>query len=324
MAKARAVEHRTRIDAYTRQSVAEGRWDADTGLYLAEELTHVSAEMVKFSPQDYKFAELIPPVMDPPPEGASVYAWDYLDWSGNAKLTGSLEGDSPRANVQRDGRNKNDGVYIRGSYGYADDEIARQAMAGLPLSREKPLACIDMIMRLKDSVFFLGDANFNVTGLLSDANVNDVANPGGALSGLSAANLFAFYMGQVHALVTSFGDNDSFTPDTLLLPKVEYLRMRSALLSVDSRDTVYRAFLQENGYVNKIDYSRHMNTSGTGTTKQMLLYRRDPRIVGRIESVTYRELAPQRVKYETNIEANSRIHGTAWRVPKSARKTYNL
>ena len=299
------------------------------GFALSEQLMKNSASITKYIEQKLKCVTQIPEVIDPPSLGHEQYRWAFENAAGEASWSSELQGDFPRAIVSVDGWNYTTLMNAKASWVLNDLDVARAALIpGFMFANSLQRRCGRMIAEGLDKAAFIGTTDGGVTlpGLLNQTSVVDnVANPGAALSTLSADALYAFYKTQFSAYITKFGDAENY-PWHALVSKAEHMRVNMAPLGTGLQLNVSdRLKLDFGNYgFQGFDFNAFMATAGTGASSMLCIYPRDPEVLGRVNATTYTEGEPIRTGFATEIKAYGRTGGVALRQPASVRYVYNL
>lgn len=311
-------------------STREGQAHRDAaGLALGEELKKISAFSARYVERHLKSAQQIAEVPDAPSIGFSEYAWDFISNAGAAEWSDELAGNFPEAIVLREGRNVVTMRNAKAGYGYSDLDLARAALIpGFMLPSEKAMRSARMIAEATDTAMYTGAAGgVTLPGLLNQTTIvqANYNNTGGALSGLSADNLYAFYKARFNAYITAFGDAP-MRGWWVLLPLAELLRLEDTFVGDGKNHSVKELLMRAyaNHGLQGFDSNVHCATAGTGSSAMMCIYPRDGLCVGRVVAATYTESEPQRAGFETKIKAYGRVGGLAFREPKSVYYAYNL
>lgn len=304
------------------------------GVSLGEELIKVSAENVRFLETNLKAAELFDAVSDPPAMGHSEYAWQYLTGSGNAQISDTLRAgvafDS--AQVTREGRNTELLRFVRMGYDYDDLELARAALSMISLDAEKQRIALRKVAEKLDSIYLVGDATWGLSGALNQtaivgANTN---NTGGALSGLSAANLLAFWKARFDAYLNAVNLNGISWRWKVLTSFAEHKRVLTTELGTGYQTTVF-AQLEKvygqfgfDGFENVIECA----TAGTGTSQMAMIYpvRGSRGMVSpeRVAVPGFMVAPPFRRGWTTEHEVAAKTGGTILKAPTAIHYVYNL
>ena len=287
-----------RCDAFAGRLVNEGRIDGALGLAVGEQLKHISREIVKTRFPDLRFREFVPPVRDAPAPSADTYEWHTATEVGVAKTSHTLAGTTEKVGFGVEAEPNTVPLrYERASYDFSDDELIEAAAAGVSIAIEKPRICRGAIERKKDQVCMLGHT---ATGRLGF----DVA----------------LYNLKTWADQVWEDSKGIYRANRMILPAAYFKFYKNKRATDGSGRNVLEEFLKTNGQIERVDWSYHCDTASDSSGPVALLYPYDPDMVGFIESVLYRESAPTRRGFTSEIEAYGRFGGVAWRHPNSGLK----
>lgn len=321
-----SIERAKMFDSSTREGQAHR--DA-AGIALGEELKKISAFNTRYVEQQLKSAQQIAEVPDAPSIGFNEYAWAFISNAGSARWSDELEGNFPEAIVTREGRNTTILRNALAGYGYSDLDLARAALIpGFALPREKSMRAARMVAEATDTAMYTGAAGgVTLPALLNQTTIvqANYNNTGGALSTLSADNLYAFYQARFNAYIANFGDAP-MRGWWVLLPLAEMQRIDQTFVGTGKQYSVKELLMRAFGDygLQGFDHNRHCATAGTGSSAMMCIYPRDGLCVGRVVAATYLESEPQRSGFNTEIKAYGRVGGLAFREPESVYYAYNL
>jgi hypothetical protein len=106
-------------------------------------------------------------------------------------------------------------------------------------------------------------------------------------------------------------------PDTLLLPPTRYSQIATKRIP-DTQVTVLQFFLANNPWIKNVDEWYHLETAGSGSTKRMVVYRRDPMKVRLAIPQEFEVFPVEQRGLEFLVPTHSRIGGVIMPKPKSA------
>lgn len=304
------------------------------GVSLGEELIKISTENVRFIETNLKAADLFDVVGDPPSMGHEQYAWQYLTGSGQAQISDTLRAgvayDS--AQVTREGRNTENLRFVRMGYDYDDLELARAALSMVPLDSEKQRIALRKIAEKLDSIYLIGDSTWGLSGALTQTSIvgANTNNTGGALSGLSAANLLAFWKARFDAYLAAVNVNGISWQWKVLTSFAEHKRMLTTELGTGYQTTVFKLLTDEYaqfGFAG-VDNVIECATAGTGASQMAMIYpvkgSRGMVAPERVAVPGYMIAPPFRRGWTSEFELAAKTGGTILKSPTAVHYTYNL
>lgn len=212
------------------------RFDANESLFLAEKLTAFEAQVYGIEYEGYLYSELAPVVSD----GSGLQSVGYYerDKSGAASIIASGADDINNLNAKQK-KNVLPVYHFAAKYGWDHFQLQEVIRSGIPLENDMAMDARDAMELLLDDTFFDGNVNYNIPGLLSDANtvLYDEYLPG----------------------ATAFG---SMTPDALIKTISEQI-MRPFKLSKRNR--------MANRFACSVDFYTHISTTRTTDTNMTIL-----------------------------------------------------
>lgn len=304
------------------------------GVSLGEELIKISAENVRFIETNLRAAELFDSVGDPPSMGHEQYAWQYLTGSGQAQISDTLRAgvafDS--AQVTREGRNTELLRFVRAGYDYDDLELARAALSMVSLDAEKQRIALRKIAEKLDSICLIGDSTWGLSGALNQTSVvgANTNNTGGALSGLSAANLLAFWKARFDAYLNSVNFNGIKWRWQVLTSFAEHKRVLTTELGTGYQTTVYAQLEKVYGQFGFAGFDNVIEcaTAGTGTSQMAMIHP----VKGSLNMVApervlvpgFMVAPPFRRGWTTEHELAAKTGGVVLKNPTAIHYVYNL
>jgi hypothetical protein len=322
--------HAPRVQNLTRELAAffdrHGlRMDANNTAFLARDLVFVRREIEMVIYERLRAAEFVP-VDTNIPRGAQTVAQRVMDQRGTAKISHTLAGDHPRADVNLT-EVLAKFVNITGSYGYDLQELEYAAFAGVQLSRDKAMACAEMIARGLDQVGRIGDAATGLTGFFNNPNVAVVTLTNGEWLTATADEIIADLAQIEQAAIAQA--RDSYAPEVLVLPTAYEGRLATLQRSSGSDKSVKQWFLENARLIKRIErYYALDSASGTDITAadgpEGILYAKDPQVIRWPVPISYEEEAPQQRGFEFVVPARARCSGVDVKRPLSMLYVENL
>lgn len=285
------------------------RFDVDESAFFAREL-----ETVLAATYDILYPELMHrnfiPVSNEVSPGATSRTYRQFDRVGNAKFITNNAKDLPRADVtglEFTGPVREVGI----GYGWTLKELMSAQMAGRPLNARRASAARRATEELLDNTACFGASDEGIpTGFLNDAAVPITAATG-VWTGLTAAQILndvslAYQRVAVATL-------NVHRPDTLLLPDATYTLIATTPRSTTTDTTILQYMLQNFPFLTSIEPWYRLNTASAGGGGRMVLYKRDPEVLGQDIPMEFTQLAPQEQGLELVVPtwamtAGTRIH----------------
>lgn len=295
--------------------------DADESVFFAREL-----EFVKTRSYDKKYADLkarsLIPVSSEAEPWADAIVYESYDHVGQAKMISGYADDLPRADVKGT-EFINPVKSLASSYGYNIMEIRKSRARGKSLEQRKANAAKRAILEYENSLAFLGDTKTNLKGFLNHPNVPDniVEDDGTGMSPLWSQKTNAQILRDLHAIANSVVDQTLGVekPDTLLLPRTAYLFIASTPWATNNDGrTILEIFLQQSMFIKNVDWLNELENAGTGQSRRMMAYRRDPEAVTMEVPQDFEQFDPQPRNLEFVVPCHSRFGGVLFYYPLSA------
>jgi len=157
--------------------------DAQGTVVFQKQLEHVKAKMFEVLYPELTYRRVFPIATDAHP-GSDSITYHSFDESGEATILANNAKDLHRVDIS--GAETTKLVRnIGAAFGYSYFDILRAQKAGMPLEQRKANAARRAIERKMNSIAYLGDEEYNMTGLLSDADVPSGNAPNGSWSSSS-------------------------------------------------------------------------------------------------------------------------------------------
>ena len=247
--------------------------DAEESIFFSRELEHVKSRTFDKKFTELKARQLLPVSFEAGP-AAETIKYEQYDMVGMATIVRDYSTDFRAADVKAKEFISNV-KSLGAAYQYSVQEIRAARATGKPLEQRKANAARRSIMQKENKIAYFGDAKHGLGGFFNNANVPVVVLPhAGAWSGLTAdqilANLNAVANNPIQV------SNGVEVADTMLLPIDDYTLISSTPRSATSDTTILEYFLQNNPFINAVDWVEELKDGGGTGVKRMIAYRRDP------------------------------------------------
>jgi hypothetical protein len=237
--------------------------------------THAATLLVKYPSFDYAGFVPVNTEGDMWDIGTLVYSGDI---AGAASYLSGKGYDVPNASV-------NFGLgtsqfYLAGAgYELSLQEVNRASRMNLTLADKKAAAARLIAEKFVYDRVIRGSTEKNTTGLINNASVPAANAPTGGWGTATPAQMLADVNAVLNDVITNSGE--TAIPDTLILPTTAFLTVNSTQLTNAGESVL--SFLQENnsytamtGQRLTIKASRELQTAGSGSTRRMVAFQKDP------------------------------------------------
>jgi len=260
---------------------------------------------------------------------ANVVTYPQERMTGDAKIVNNYADDFPRTDIINE--EFSHGIHSLGaSYGWSIQDIRLAIKNGTNLQARKANSCKDAILRRENYIAFYGDSNQNIYGFLTEPNVPNIAV---AADGTGSSPLWVDktpdqIIRDITVLIKKIkvDTKDIEEADTLLLPVAQFSYLASTRLDASIETTILTWLGQQlrvQGITN-IESVVELTGSGTGSTDQFVLYRRDPdKLVLNIPS-DFEQFPVERKGMSFSVACHSRVGGIQFIRPLSAIKGYGI
>lgn len=289
---------------------AKARLDANETVFFQRELESIKAKTYDVKYPELKCRRLIPVSFEAGP-GAESIVYQQYDQVGMAKIISAYGNDLPRADIT--GKEYTAKVKSLGcSYGYNVQEIRSAAMAGKPLQARKANAAKRAILQKENNIAYFGDAATGLVGFLSNPNVTQTSVPNGVgasplWSNKTPDEILLDLNGAANFIVES--TNGVEIPNTLLLPLAQYNYIKSTPRSSQSDVTILQYFLNNNGYIQTVEWVNELKGAGVNGVDVMVCYRRDPDVLTLEIPQDFEQFPEQEQGLEYIVPCHQRIGG---------------
>jgi hypothetical protein len=296
--------------------------DAEQGVFFQREL-----EKIKSKSYDVKYAELkarsLLPVSFEAGPGAESITYRQYDMTGVAAIIANYAKDLPRADIKA--KEFTSPVKSLGaSYGYNVQEIRASQMTGKSLEQLRANAAKRGIEQSINTIAFFGNSETGLAGFINNANIGTftVPNDGSGSSTLWANKtpdqIIRDLNGLINKTVTDTKGVDA--ADTVILPLSSYNYIASTPRSSTSDTTILEFFMKSNPYVKEVTWLNELETAGSGPSKRMMAFRRDPDFLTLEIPQDFEQFPEQEQGLEFVVPCHARIGGVILYYPLSVVK----
>lgn len=293
--------------------------DAQGNATFAKQLEFVRKQNVEIRFPNFMARKLIPVKNDVDP-GVNTITWRSYGPTGVAKIISNYADDLPRADVT--GEQNSSQVYsIGNAYGFSIDEVAASAYQGTSLDTKKAAAARRANELKVEDLASIGDARYNIIGLLNQPNAGAYVPPAGSLSGATTAwstktpgEVLADLFGIRQTIINS--TNGVEKPNTIVVPEAQFGLIATTPRSINSDTTLLDFFLKTSPGVEVLAWER-LKGAGASSTDRMVAYYRDPDYLEMNIPKEWTELDPQERNLAIEIPCHSRFGGVILFYPLS-------
>jgi hypothetical protein len=292
--------------------------DASENAFFGEQLEQIKAQTYDRKYPMLKSRQYIPldGSIDPATEVLRVRSYTQ---TGVAKLIASYADDLPRADVfavehQVAFRS------IGNSYGYNVAEVRAASKSGVALDARRAAAARRAHEIIIDRVLASGDATTGLIGFLNQPNALTYTVPadGTGSSALWSTKTPALIVRDMVGLCEfiHLQTNEQEQPNMLLLPRVEFTRIRTTRFDSNSDRTILQWFQQVYPGVG-VDSWERLLTAGAGSTKRMVAYNMSPDLLQGAVPLEFLQHPPEKRGLEYIVPCESRVGGVLAYYPLS-------
>lgn len=293
------------------QGILSQRLDANENIFFQRQLEYIKSQTYDIKYPALKARELFPVSYEAGP-AAKTITYRQFDQVGMAKIIANYSKDFNRVDIT--GKEFTANVRSLGdSYAYNFQEIRSAALTGMPLQQSRANAARRAILQLENQIALQGDADHNLSGFLTNPNITTtvVANDGDAGSTLWADKTPDQIIRDMNALVNGVVATTKGveTPNVLLLPIDQYTFISATPRSSTSDTTILQYFLNNNPFIQVVDWLNELAGAGSGGADVMVCYDRNPdKLTLEIPS-DFEQFPPQEQGLEFVINCHERIGG---------------
>ncbi len=293
------------------------RNDADTGVFLRQELEQMLARSFEVQYAQIKYDRLIPISSEVDP-GAESFSYEILDRVGRFKIIADKARDLPRVDITR--RKVTYTLHtIGGSTGYTIKEVDAARFSGKPLQQQKMNALRRAYEEEVQRIAYWGDADTGMPGFFNNGQVDKlVPSLWFDDTNVTSDDMLEILNYSVNYQVES--TNQVEEPDSLLLPQPIFHKISTTKADTGTDTTVLSYFLANNPYITSVEPINELQASKSGgnlTADRMVFYKRSPDKLEFHLPQPQQLLEPERQGLEWQVDSHATVGGTALYWPKS-------
>jgi hypothetical protein len=195
-------------------------------------------------------------------------------------------------------------------------------MAGKPLSQRRADAAKRALMELDNRIAFFGDSKSGLKGFFNHPNVpvfTITADGTGATTTWSTKTSTQIVR-DLNDFTNSIVEqtNGVEIPDSLLLPLVSYNKIKNLAFGDNADRTVLKYFLENNEYIKSVVWVNELATAGSGGTKRMVAYAKNPDKVTLEIPQDFEQFEPELTGLRYEVACHMRLGGVIFYKPLSA------
>ena len=258
--------------------VRTGNFDADGSVFLARQLTHIRAQVLRVKKAALNSFDVFPVTTDIP-VGAETALQRVYDSVGVAEIISNWADDLPRVDLLA--RESAVTVKMLGdAYGYNYREVQNAQFAGISLSAERGRIARYAVDYKLNSIAWHGDAAHKIVGFLDNPNISEFTLPADG-GDSSSTKLKDKTEEQVFRDLNDFiesipeATNDVEQANTLLLPPSVYSYLATTRLSY-TETTYLNFFRQAHPEITRIMRVGELKGAGEGGKDVMIAGYFDP------------------------------------------------
>lgn len=297
--------------------------------FLIRQVALIEPTVYAMRYQDIQYQNLIP-VDTSAPEWIQSVTYFSMDSVGQAQWFHGQAQDVPKVELTREKFETGVSMAAIG-YGYTLEELGTAQLLGMNLTPDKASAARRIADEKIDQVAFVGDTVKGFTGLVNASTPTATTAPA---DGTGSATTFASKTpdqvlrdvnGQLTGIYT--GTLGAEIADTLLFPYSVLIDLSTRRIDAVNQTTILEWIERNNVYTRTTGQPLtirgmfgYLDTTGAGSTKRMVAYRRSPEVVKMHVPMPFRFLpAWQTGPMKFDVPGIFRVGGTDIRRPKSVR-----
>lgn len=299
--------------------------DASEAIFFERQVESIKAKTYDVKYPNLKARSLIPVSFEAGPGAESITYYQY-DEVGVAKIMNSYANTISRVDIK--GKRFNSPVHvIEDGYGYNYWEIQTAAKAGLALEQRRANAARKAALQLENSIAFNGDSSYGLSGFFSNSNIPSAA---AEADGTGATTTFSTktadqILRDVGELISDISTVTLGveTANTVLFPTSIYGLLRRTRVG-DTTETLLTMLKNNYPEITLWDWLNELETAGTGGTKMMVAYNRNPDVLTLEIPADFLQLPVQVKGLEYEIPCTQKIGGTLVYYPLACNFVYGI
>jgi hypothetical protein len=306
--------------AFPRTDSTDLRTDAASTAFVARQLEFLRPGLFEVQYPTLKGKRWVP-VNSSMPVGAEQYTITIMDRVGEVKHVKDFSKDLSRVELSTTQASMN--VFSMGiSYAWNVNEIRAAMYAGVPLQTKKAMFARDLMARKFDDILLSGETVtgakglFNLTGTETYTVTADGTGASKTFESKDAAKITRDLNGPLSQVIIN--SKEIHTPNTVILPLSTYQYIGGTRVGDGTSDTILAYWLRTNPYgISGAEYSVKLETAGSGSTKRMVAYEKNPNVLEMIAPVEFEQFAPETFNTEVQTICQMRVGGVALYMPKA-------
>lgn len=299
--------------------------DANEQMFFERQLEFVKTELYEKRYPTLKARELIP-VSTSAPRGAKTIIYRMYDKVGFAKIVANYATDFPKVTVtasEETAKVKR----LGDSFSYTVDDIQAAIMSNINLESRLALAAQRGIMELENRIAFFGDTAAGLGGFLTNANIPETVAPNGGggsplWSSKSPDEVIFDIATNINTVITQ--SNGVENPNTVLFPVTAYAYLATTPRSSTTDTTILEFLKKVFPQITRWDWLNELETAGTGSTRLMIAYNRDPMNLTLEIPEDFNVYPAQERGLEYEVPCSSKTAGVIVYYPLTAHKMYGF
>jgi hypothetical protein len=313
-----------RNDAWNTDSIVT---NTNMSAFMARQLEYIYTQTYDIKRPEFKARKLIP-VDTRVPSGAETYTYRQFEETGYAAVGHNYSGELPDSDVKAS-ETPAKLVSILGSYHYSIQDMRAAAFAGVPLDAKKAASVRRAFERKLEILAAVGTSGMTA----QDVGITGLTNAPGIVAttqkstGTWIAQLATSIAAGVAAVIT---DINALTANvfaatggvwgepgtlSLLLPIDEYNALNTTPSHLTYNDSNLLETVLKVCKLKDIDYWNPLGSAGSGSKGRIMVYPRDPEILGLIISQEFEQFAPQPKSLAFQVPCHMRTGAVEVRYP---------
>lgn len=305
--------------AYPKSDGNDLRNDAATTAYVARQLEYLRPAMFEIQYPALKGKRWVP-INSSMPVGAEQYTITIMDGVGEVKHVKDFAKDLSRVEVST--RQASMNVFSMAiSYAWNINELRTAMYGNLPLPSKKAMLARDLMARKFDDILLTGETVtgikglFNLTGTETYTAASDGAGGLKTFESKNADKICRDLNGALSQMVVN--SLEVHAPNTVILPLSTMQYLGGTRVGDGTSETILAYWLRTNPYeIRTAEQSLKLETAGSGSTKRIVAYEKNPNVLEAIVPVEFEQFAPETFNQETQTICQMRVGGIALYLPK--------